>query len=240
MDELKLTVANVDNGILEIRTGEAAPNFIPDKVRIEGDIRSVSSFFNHRTKRAEPAALQTIDASRAVITVNRGANSITGELDPNDPKGTIVSGKLELSDELKKFGINSKSFTQAEMVKLIRFNRLAFGSEEKHAEILRLYQKFSFKTNAEGASEKDQRGNKSNSFSKEVFTDLPNEFLLYIPIYKGEEKRTFRVEICFDASDASVKFWFESVELEELIEIEKELIFKRELEHLNDHVIIYK
>lgn len=240
MDELKLTVANVENGTLTIRTGEAAPVIVPDKLRIEGDIRSVSSYFNHRSIRKDPAELQTINASRAVITVNRAANSITGELDPNDPKGTIVVGRLEQSDELKKFSINGKSFTQAEMVRLIRFNRLAFGSVEKHAEILRLYQRFTFKTKTEGESEKDQRGNKTNSFSKEMTTDLPNEFLLHIPIYKGEKKKSFRVEICFDASDASVKFWFESVELEELIEIEKELIFKRELEHLKDHVIIYK
>jgi hypothetical protein len=79
------------------------------------------------------------------------------------------------------------------------------------------------------------------AFSKLIDSQhIPTEFILNIPIFKGFDPERFRVEVCLEATDASVRFYFESVELLELIETRKKEIFAAELESCKDMVIIHK
>jgi hypothetical protein len=86
----------------------------------------------------------------------------------------------------------------------------------------------------------DNRGNRFNSFDKKITANIPEDFILNIPIFKGQDYKKFRVEIILDSTDGSTKFWMESVELEELIAIESERILKAELESCSDYVVIWK
>jgi hypothetical protein len=61
-----------------------------------------------------------------------------------------------------------------------------------------------------------------------------------IPLFKGQEPKRFRVEICFDTTEGSVKFWLESVEMAELIDIESERLLKLQAQHCADYVVIWK
>lgn len=123
---------------------------------------------------------------------------------------------------------------------LIKFSRLHFESEEKHAMLLAAYRSFNAKAYIDMASDSDNRGNKSNSFNKKVETNLPVDFVLNIPIFKGQDRLKFHVEICLEVTDGGCNFWFESVELHELIEIESGRILNGELEACSDYVVIWK
>lgn len=238
MENLHLKLENLTGNELIIREGQALPAKEPIKVVMSGDIKTVSTYLAGRLAVTNS---QKADKSTAIIIVDPKEMTIHLKLDPVNPYGGEITAKLELSDELMVFNINTaKMFTREELVKLLRFNKIWFADPDKHDVLLKSYQAFTAKTASELSAENDTRGNRSNNFSKTVKTDLPEEFTLRIPIFKGQEKKTFRVEICLDVTDGGARFWFESVELHATIEIEKERIFDEELKTAAGFVIIRK
>lgn len=223
---------------LIIREGAALPVHDPKKIVLSGDINSVSAFLKSRET---GHSLQKVDKNRAIVIVDRAAMTILLMLDPEDTFGTEIKGSLEFSDELKVFHINqNKTFTRDELVKIIRFNKLAFDNSDKHAELLKAYQAFEASAKTDLQQGSDTRGNKANSFAKAVTTNIPTEFILLIPVFKGKSPYRFRVEICLDVTDGGARFWFESVELNELIQTSRDIIINEELRNCEGFVIINK
>lgn len=228
-----------EDGLLTIRQGQALPLKEPVAIEIDGDIKSVSAFLNVR--KAAGTGYQEIDISKAVITVDKKAMSICLETDPGNAFGTTVTGKLEISEELKNFSINqNQTFRKEELVKLIKFNKLFFADAEKHAAMLLAFQKVSSTVNIRAGESSDERGNKERSFVKEVTTNAPTEFILQIPVFKNFANSRFRVEICLDVTEGSARFWFESVELHEIMQQQMAEIFATELESADGFVVINK
>lgn len=236
MQTINLKLDQVNGNELIIREGKAPEVFNPEKIEFTGDINSVSSFLKNRS---DGYSFQKVDKNRAVVLVDKKAMAIHLFLDPENKFGAEITGQLEFSDELKIFHVNqNKTFTRDELVKIIKFNKLSFDNAEKHAELLKAYQAFEVSANTNIKQESDTRGNKANSFNKAVTTNIPTEFILLIPVFKGKEPQRFRVEICLDVTDGGARFWFESVELHELIETSKEIIFNEELKSCEGFVII--
>lgn len=235
--KFNLTTTEGGNEVI-IRTGDALPPVPPIQMNVTGDIYSVASFLKGRTA---AVGLQAVDVSQAIVLVDKKNRSIELQLDPNDKIGTKITGKLKLTDELLQFHINTtKTFTREELVKLLRFNSRFFPDKMKFEQLLRAYQTLNVKTAAELNQDSDTRGNKANHFVKTVdSSNIPDEFVLSVPIFEGFDAETFRVEIALDATDASVRFWFESVELHELIETRQEEIIKQQLLHCGGLVIIH-
>jgi hypothetical protein len=219
------------------REGVAPKIVDPLAVSIEGDIRTVGTFVRGRSV----TNLQGINAETTIVQVNVEAGTISLETNPNDVYGTKVKGTLAPSDELAQFCINGgKMFSQKELIKLLKFSRNHFADPLVHADLLKQYTAFSFNTTTDGHASSDDRGNKSAAVKKTVATNLPTEFTLKIPIFKGEDSKVFRVELCLDVTGGGAKFWLESIELHEIQQIEKEIIFKRELEFCEGLVVIFK
>jgi hypothetical protein len=242
MENINLKVEQLTGNEIIIREGTALPQVAPKKIEISGDIKTVSTFVNGRKGVSDSlAGLQYINPGRAVVMVDKKGRSITLNVDPQDAFGTVVTAKMELNPDLIEFHINDKkTFKQKELVDLIKFSRLAFDDGEKHGMLLNAYRAFNAKAFIDMASDSDNRGNKSSSFNKKVETNLPVDFVLNIPIFKGQERLKFHVEICLEVTDGGCNFWFESVELSELIDIESETILNKELESCSDYVIIWK
>lgn len=241
MENINLKLESFEGNELIIREGQALPPVAPKRIAIAGDIRSVSAFVAKRDRMLADAGLQEINPERAVVTVDKEAMTITLELDPEYQYGTVVTAKLESNPDLKQFQINgNKTFKQKELVDLLKFSRLHFKDFDKHGTLLRAYQTFNAKAFIDMASESDNRSNKAQSYSKKVETNLPTDFVMNIPIFKGQEKKRFHVEICFEVTDGGCNFWFESVELKELQDIESEKILREELKSCEDYVVIWK
>ncbi len=239
MSDLQLKIEQLNGGTLTVLEGKALEQKAPEKIVISGDIKTVSNFLNIRKNSG--TGLQSIDLSRAVVFTDKKALTISLELDPENHYGTKITGKLEKSDELAPFSINqNKTFTKEELVKLIKFNKLFFDDTTKHAEILLAFQKVSSTVNIRANESNDERGNKERAFVKEVTTNAPTEFILNIPVFKGFPALRFRVEICLDVTEGSARFWFESIELHEIMQAMAEGIFTDQLKAAEGFVIINK
>lgn len=236
MKEVNVTPKTDTLTIWEGKSLELKP---PEKINISGDIKSVSAFLSVRGK--EGSGVQTIDKSKAVVLVDKKDLTIQLLLDPENHYGAAVNGKLEKSDELAPFFINqNKTFTKEELVKLIKFNKIYFDAPTKHSEMLLAFQKVSSTVNIRANDSADDRGNKERAFVKEVTSNAPTEFILNMPIFKGFESVRFRVEVCLDVTEGSARFWFESVELHELMQATVDIIFNEQLRSADGFVIINK
>lgn len=249
MQKLELAVNNIDGKPITILEGKALEEKAPVKIEISGDIKTVSTFITKRKFTGSDgvmyggsAGLQTINPDRAIVTVDKAALSITLELDPESIYGTEVTAKLEMEPELLKFGIETgRKFTQQELIKLLKYGKRWFADQAAHEALLLAYMKLDVRVTADLTNDApDNRGNRANTFAKKVVSNIPEDFILNMPLFKGQEYKKFRVEICLDSTDGSTKFWLESVELAELIQIESEAILKKELESCADYVVIWK
>lgn len=225
---------------LSIYEGQALELKAPAKIAIKGNIEAVKEFLNKRSA-INGTVAQNLDKSKAVIVVDEDGGTLHLMLDPENEDGTEITGKLEFTEYLRQFHINGqKTFTREELVKVLRFSKLLFETPDKHESLLKAYQTFDFSASIKASQDSDTRGNKANSLTKKIETNLPADFVLRLPIWKGQPPETFRVEICYDTTDASIRFWFESVELAELIDQRKIEIFSEELKDYQDYVIIRK
>lgn len=248
MQKLDLAVNNIDGKPITILEGKALEEKAPVKIQIEGDIKTVARFIEKRKfvtsdgiTFSGDAGLQYINPDRTIVVVNKESMTIGLYLDPENYYGTEIKGSLSVAPELEQFSINkNKLFNREELIKLIRFNKIWFADAEAHDKLLKAYQAFTATVNANIGKTSDTRGNVDNTYKKTVETNVPDSFVLNIPIFKGMDKRRFRVEIAIDSTDASTKFWFESVELNDIIQIESEAILKKELESCSDYVVIWK
>lgn len=241
MQKLELAVNNVNGEPITILEGKALEEKAPVKIQIGGDIKTVSAFIAKR-KLTDDAGLQAINDDRAIVIVNKEELSICLYLDPEDFYGTEIKAKLEMEPELLKSGIETgRKFSQQELIKLLKYGKRWFADSAAHEALLLAYMKLDVRVSADLTNNApDGRGNRSNSFEKKVTSNVPEDFILLIPIFKGQEPKKFRVEICLDSTDGSTKFWLESVELAELIQIESETILRKELESCSDYVVIWK
>jgi hypothetical protein len=244
MQSLNLKLEQVNGNDITFREGKALELKPPVKIVISGDIRTVSSFIEKRISPhdGDNMGLQAINPDRAVVTVDKAALSILLELDPENVYGTEVTAKLEMEPELLKFKIETgEKLTQQQLIKLLKYGKRWFADQAAFEALLLAYMKLDVKVTADLKNEApDGRGNRYNSFEKKVTSNIPEDFILNIPIFKGQDYKKFRVEIGLDSTDGSTKFWLESVELMELISIESERILKEELESCSDYVVIWK
>lgn len=219
--------------------GKALDPKHPEKINISGDIKTGSNFLTVR--RSSGSGLQTIDKSIAVVTVDKKALYIQLQLDPENHFGATITGKLEKSDELLQFHINEvHTFTKEQLVKLLKFSKLYFANADKHAEMLLAFQKVSSTVNYSSKAGNDDRGNVDREFVKNVTTNAPTEFILTIPIFKNFPPSTFRVDVCLDVTEGGARFWFESVELHEIMIKQTDEIFADELKSCEGFVIVNK
>lgn len=241
MENINLRLEQFEGNEITIREGQALPPVAPKQIQITGDIKTVSSFIKLRKDAVEEPGAQYINRDRAIVEVDKEAMSITLKLDPEYQYGTVVTSKLEPNPDLAQFHINkNKQFSQRELVQLLKFSRLYFEDFDKHGTLLKAYQAFTAKTFTDLAGDQDNRGNKNFAFNKKVETGLPASFVMNIPIFKGQDPKRFMVEICLDVTDAAASFWFESVELKELQDIESGKILEKELASCSDYVVIWK
>lgn len=225
-------------GVSTLLIGEALTPREPKKLIINGDFLSVSRFVN---KRIDIGGLQSVNPTHSIVICNKDEMTIHLMTDPNNPFGTEVIGKADYSDELINFGINqNKFFNREQLIKLFKFNRRCFPNKEENADLLHKYQKFSASVKKEIVADTDQRGNVNKQFQKDVTTDLPTHFLLEIPLFKRTQPLRFPVEICLEEFEGGVRFWFESVELHEILEAEKEKMFDIEITMLQNLPIVFE
>lgn len=238
MEEIKVNISS-DRDTTTILVGKANTPELPKKLTVEGDFSAVSNFLKIKKQNANEH--QFVCPESTVVICDKENLSIKLLTDPNDEYAAEITGNAEFSKELKEFGINqTKFFNREQLIKIIRYSRRFFPNRAENESLLNAYQNFTAQVNKNIQQNSDLRGNKDNKFQKSVNTTLPENFVIEIPIFKGEKPVSFPVEICMEDYDSGLRFWFESVELDELIASKTDELFERELKSCEGFAIIFK
>lgn len=236
----KEIVVQVEKGVktLEIRKGDAPKILTPQGLKISGTITAPSKFVEKRKDELKDVNTHVLysytDKKILLVTEERFENKVT------------VGGALEFSDELKKLDIfigngdEEKMYTHQQLLQKIRFNKSLFKNVEEANEIVKKLAKLvvDVKAKIESEQEEQRRGNKKETLDITVTTNIPMSFTLVCPIYKGFDKKTFLVTICYEVRDRGLSLWLESEELSLLIDGEAEKIIAEEIVKLADYACI--
>lgn len=142
-----------------------------------------------------------------------------------------IHGKLTIDPDLKKFGINSGSqFTTHQLANFIRLNRHYFETKDQAMALVNQLQNFKATVDKEIEKANDNRGNAALVIKQKVISNVPLDFTLYLPIFKGTEKKALKCEIDIDANDLTCSLV--SPDLKELIQTESFRIINSELDEI--------
>lgn len=192
------TIANVSepvvNSSIIFREGQALPLHEPEKVQLLGTIDAPARWLE---KRAD-----TINQKECYVEVNREKMIISLRTDESSYYGTTVYGKLELSPEYNKFGINGGEYiTNFEMAELFKMNRAYFENRSVAMKLVTDLQNFKAKVDKEIENSDNKRGDRRILVNQAVQSNLPEAFNLVIPVFKGCEKQTVHVEVYVNPND---------------------------------------
>lgn len=207
MEKLNITVEG-DGKTITILEGKALTPREPKKVSISGSITAPKNYVQIRKANAGTDHL-IFSRSKMFITFN---SEETKEL------GTTITGKLLFNPDLEKFGINKQAtLMPKELASLLKLNRTFFADKEINSVIVTALNNFTATITTELEKTQDTRGNSKQLAEKKVISNTPKNFTLALPIFVGQPTMKFEVEVCIDTTDAGVKCWLESPELNDLI-----------------------
>lgn len=243
-DDKKIVINVAEGNQIHIREGKLSdqlPNREPNIIKISGDIKTVRNYLTIRLGNA--TGLQVVDSTKAVVTVNKTAKTITLALDPESYYGGSITGTLEGSDDLVPFQINKdKRFDRKSLFKLMKFSRRLFADSSQYESVIVSLQRMNVKVATEIIQAKDNKGNSTNSV--DIKTDAGegflSKFVLNAPIFKGFDAQKIEVEICYDVVGNDVSFWLESTDLTDVENSAVDVIFADELKSCEGLVIIRK
>lgn len=227
--------------ILEGAPATPLPLKEPKSISFDGNIHAISDYV--KIRRSEAQGIQILNPKTIIIEVNKNARTIIMRQDPEAHYNTTLTAKLEASEELKQFGINTETrYGRKALVKLLKFNRLYFSDKEQYDRVIAGLMKMRMKTTSELNQENDGKGNRVNNdeahtVMQEGFVD---KFTLSVPLFRGFDAVKIEVEICFEPVNSDVSFWLESVGLKEATDSAIDGIFDAELKNVEDFVIINK
>lgn len=174
-----------------IRIGKALELKEPRIVCIDGTIDSPLRWLQKKHP--------IIDQQQCHILVNRESMIISLSIGEHNYYTDVIYGKLLLSEEFKKFGINQGNYiTGIELSDLIRMNRSCFESKTKAMELVTIMRNFKATITTQIEASDDKKGNTAQLRRQTVEGNQPPSFELNIPIFKGKAKQNFTVEIDID------------------------------------------
>lgn len=232
VEELKVTLEGTgDNKTLNILEGkyEHPPKRKP--LIIAGVLGCVVAFFQSKA--------ESIQKEKVVVVVNIEEGIITGFTDYDNELTDKIQGSLEYAADIKEMQINKgKTYGLKELISLIKFKRIHFADQEEYKKLLASLMSFSAKIEMEIKKENDNRGNIDDSFVMRAKSNIKLDFVMDTPIFKGGEKKKFKVDIMFDVRDRATSFYLESYEFNDIEQEDRISLLQEQMEMLSDYTII--
>lgn len=231
-EEVKQQIAEmVANGLpagvgeIVIREGKAVEQREPTRVQINGTIDAAARWLETR--------FDCLKEKTCHVLVDREKLTISLRCNENNAYGTVICGRLELSPEYKRFGINEGNYiTNFEMAELIKMNRSFFETKTVAMKLVTDLQNFKAKVDKEIEQFDNKRGDRRILVNQAVEHNLPEAFNLILPIFKGTEKQTVAVEVYVNPSDFSCTLV--SPEANDLVEEMKNRLMDEVLERIKN------
>lgn len=157
---------------------------------------------------------QDVVAEKSIITYSYEQQFIKLDCDPSVRLSPKITGKLEANPVIASFGINTqKKYTVKDLISFLKLNSFYFNDKDACMAIVANLQKFKADVQIKIEASDDNRGNKKNLDETSVTTDVPLDFTLKFPLFKGQPDFSFKAEVCFEVRDGGITLWLESVEL---------------------------
>ena len=202
-------IVNAEKGtnLIEVREGSSLKLREPSIVNLTGTITSVSSYL----------AKREISSKESHVIIDDDNQEIILCVNEHDYYKDTIKGKLLFDSDLNKFGINEdKLFSIGELIQLLRLKKYMFADSEQHLKLISSLKQFKIKIEKDIENSDDDRGNTRKLIEQKLTTEVPMNFTLDTPIFKGEPKSKFEVEIAIILRDAAIALWLQSSELETL------------------------
>ena len=225
--ELNLNITTTENELI-IREGRAPEIMPPLKFEHKGNIDSVANFLHQRV------VLGLIDQGQCTIFANKEKKEIRLLINETNHYSNQVSGSLQLSEKFNEFSINTEiHFVPEKLGQLIKMNRSRFANIDTAMQLGSQLKDFKVKAETEVSRNDNNRGSVQNVISK-VITDMniPENFKIKLPIFKGQEPVEFEVEIYVRSSDMNIQLI--SYEAEDIIAKEVDRLFDVEIKRIQD------
>lgn len=211
-ERINIHVTNPETQVIEILNGNSLPKKEPKILAIEGNIDSPRRVLNIRWK--------NLDQQSCHILVDRNPRQpfIKLVIDEANHYSGSIKGTVQYNPEFVKFGINQKkSFTLRDLSDFIKMNRYYFADSDVAMRLVAELRNFKAKVSKEMEKVSDNRGNAKILIDQVVDSNVPESFVLVIPIFKGGKSVAFKVEINISVRDADMDCQLESVEANDYI-----------------------
>jgi hypothetical protein len=194
-NELNLSVVS-ENGTVTILEGKALEQKEQRVIDINGILNNPAEWLKKR--------ITEIDAMQAHVVVNREKMTILLVTEEKNHYATKIAGALQLHPDFTKFEINTGEYMTAfDMAHLFKMNRSCFEVQNEAMNLVTKLQNFKATVNKELENNNNNRGDRKVLIDQTVKSNLPEAFTLCIPIFKGQPKETFEVEVYVKADDLS-------------------------------------
>ena len=233
MDERIIFNQNSTTRDIVVRKGDAPKIKNPVKFIIAGQITAPNAYVSKRK--------HLIDKDKCLVVCDKKNGTIEFIQDISDEDSTVVKGGISINPELLKFKINTETtFNINDLIKFLRMNRIHFADVDIHGDFINKLANFKASVTTHLEQRNDNRGNAKASIEQIAKTAMPNNFNLRMELYEGFEPVTFKVDIFLAPRETAIDFWFESIELNDLLKTEKERILNEQIAFFNDYVVIDK
>lgn len=182
-------ILNAEQKELTVLTGKALDPKAPLIVAISGTIDSPTRYLEKR--------ITEIDQKKCHVIFDIESKSISLIVNETSPlDNATISGSIEISDEFKKFKINTgESWSCFDLADFIKMNRSFFESKEVAGKLVNQLRTFKAKVDKEIEQSKDDKANYSIKRSQVVNSNLPDSFTILVKIIKGQDRKNIPVEI---------------------------------------------
>lgn len=185
---------NSKDGEVIIRHGEAMPVREPQSVEVQGQIDTVSEYLSKRDVDTKDSYLKANMNEGVLLLVENASSYYTNK----------IHGFIEPSREISEWKINSEhDWSTQDLATFMKKHIHHFYDKKEGRELVSSLMNFEGKVEKEIQDQNDQKGNVKYKYAQAVQHNLPGTFWLSIPIFRGQEKQKFEVEVIVDSKDYS-------------------------------------
>lgn len=176
-------------------------------IKINGNVDSVLNFLTKRKPSDKPEVGNLINELTSHVIINREDMVISLTFNESNPYGVdTVTGKLENHPDFLKWKINTgEGWSHQQLAEFCKMNRSSFSDPNLAMTLFKELKDIRIKTEKELENSNDNKGSQRVLLSQKVISsNIPGLFVLNVPVFKGQEKKTFEVEVYVDPSSFMV------------------------------------
>ncbi|QQU04012.1 hypothetical protein [Myroides odoratus] len=225
MKEIKI---NVENGVNElvVRQGDASAVHTGRNVNVDSvTIPAVAEFLSK-----ENITTEIILDSVLSFSIDKRTMELRYGVTQRHPYQ--INSAIELNPDLERFGINSgNSYTTFELADFIKMNRHYFESKPVAMQLVSELKNFKAKVDKEVENSSNDRGNRRMLLNQVIDSNIPESFVLELPVFKGQPKARVVVEININDDFTCTLI---SPDLKEFILLESETLINQQLDLIKE------